>query len=73
MVEQGFAIGNGLTNPEFQYKAYTDYALQMGLIKKPDYDRITPSIPACEQAIKTCGMSSSFLCFLHLFFCTHEL
>ncbi|KAJ0961022.1 hypothetical protein J5N97_000995 [Dioscorea zingiberensis] len=24
---QGFAIGNGLTNPEIQYKAYTDYAL----------------------------------------------
>ncbi|KAF3658039.1 Serine carboxypeptidase 3 [Capsicum annuum] len=26
---KGFAIGNGLTNPEIQYKAYTDYALDM--------------------------------------------
>ena len=28
---KGFSIGNGLTNPEIQYKAYTDYALEMGL------------------------------------------
>lgn len=61
MVEQGFAIGNGLTNPEIQYKAYTDYALNMKLIQKTDYDRINKMIPACEQAIKTCGTSSFIL------------
>ncbi|KAL7163596.1 hypothetical protein ACSBR2_039667 [Camellia fascicularis] len=26
---KGFAIDNGLTNPEIQYRAYTDYALDM--------------------------------------------
>ena len=63
IVEQGFAIGNGLTNPEIQYKAYPDFALQTGLIKKADYDRISKTIPDCEQAIKTCGISSSFPLF----------
>ncbi|KAL6199862.1 hypothetical protein ACLB2K_029644 [Fragaria x ananassa] len=59
---KGLAIGNGLTNPSFQYKAYPEYALQMGLIKKPDYDRITESIPACVQAIKTCGPTGGRPC-----------
>lgn len=58
MVEQGFAIGNGLTNPEIQYKAYPDYALNMGLIKKSDYGNINKLVPECEQAIKTCGNPS---------------
>ena len=55
MLGQGFAIGNGLTNPEIQYKAYTDYALDMGIIKKSDYDRINKVLPVCETAIKLCG------------------
>ncbi|KAK6941538.1 Peptidase S10, serine carboxypeptidase [Dillenia turbinata] len=37
---KGFAIGYGLTNPEIQYKAYTDYALDMGIISKTNYDHI---------------------------------
>lgn len=48
-------MGNGLTNPEIQYKAYTDYALDMGLVKRSEYDRINKMLPACEQAIKNCG------------------
>ncbi|KAL6276199.1 hypothetical protein ACE6H2_019800 [Prunus campanulata] len=59
---KGFAIGNGLTNPEIQYKAYPDFALQMGLIKKADYDRISKTIPDCEQAIKTCGSEGGEAC-----------
>jgi len=56
MVEQGFAIGNGLTDPAIQYKAYADYALDMGIIKQADYDRINKvMVPACELAIKLCG------------------
>lgn len=55
---QGFAIGNGLTDPAIQYKAYTDYALDMGLIKKSDYNSIGKVIPTCEQAIKLCGTTS---------------
>ncbi|CAN1139718.1 Serine carboxypeptidase-like 49 [Linum perenne] len=31
---KGFAIGNGLTDPAVQYKAYPDFALQNGIIKE---------------------------------------
>lgn len=56
VIEQGFAIGNGLTDPGIQYKAYTDYALDMGIIQKADYERINKvMVPACEMAIKLCG------------------
>lgn len=63
--KQGFAIGNGLTNPEIQYKAYTDFALDRGLIKKADYDSINKLLPPCEQAIKTCGITSWVLFPFH--------
>lgn len=59
-VEQGFAIGNGLTDPAIQYGAYTDYALEMDLIKKSDYDRINRVLPVCELAIKLCGNPINF-------------
>jgi len=56
VIKQGFAIGNGLTDPAIQYKAYTDYALDMGIIQKTEYDRINKlMIPACEMSIKLCG------------------
>lgn len=67
MVEQGFAIGNGLTEPAVQYKAYADYALDMGIIEQPDYDRINKVlVPACELAIKLCGNLHMML--FHLLF-----
>lgn len=52
---QGFAIGNGLTDPGIQYKAYTDYALDMGIIEESEYQKINKIVPACELAIKLCG------------------
>lgn len=55
VVIQGFAIGNGLTDPAIQYKAYTDYALEMGIIKESQYKRINIILPVCEAAIKLCG------------------
>ena len=56
MVEQGFAIGNGITDPAIQYRAYPDFALDMGIINKADYDHLNKLlIPACELAIKLCG------------------
>ncbi|KAL3579665.1 hypothetical protein D5086_017500 [Populus alba] len=54
---QGFSIGNGLTQPDIQFKAYTDFALENKLIQKSDYDSINELIPVCEQAIKDCGNS----------------
>ncbi|RVW97700.1 Serine carboxypeptidase-like [Vitis vinifera] len=68
MLGQGFAIGNGLTNPQIQYKAYTDYALEMGMIEKTDYDRINKVLPVCEMAIKLCGNFFFFFFFFTLWF-----
>ncbi|KAM7496816.1 hypothetical protein LguiA_021230 [Lonicera macranthoides] len=59
---KGFAIGNGLTDPAVQYKAYTDYALSMNIISQSDYDDINQSIPECEQAIQLCGTDGDNAC-----------
>ncbi|EEF40747.1 Serine carboxypeptidase, putative [Ricinus communis] len=66
---KGFAIGNGLTDPAIQYKAYTDYALDMGLITKTDYARIGKVIPVCEMAIKLCGTDGTLSCMASYFVC----
>lgn len=66
---KGFAIGNGLTNPEIQYRAYTDYALDMGIIKKSDYQRINKVLPLCETAIKLCGTDGTTSCLASYFVC----
>ncbi|XP_047149302.1 serine carboxypeptidase-like [Vigna umbellata] len=67
---KGFAIGNGLTDPAIQYKAYTDYALDMGIILKTDYDRINKlMVPACELAIKLCGTDGTIACMASYFVC----
>lgn len=58
MIQQGFAIGNGLTNSRIQYKAYPDYALAMNLIGQSDYNQIQAILPACEQEAKRCGTIS---------------
>jgi carboxypeptidase C (cathepsin A) len=71
---QGFAIGNGLTNPEIQYKAYTDYALEMNLIQKSEYDSINKIYPECQLATKLCGkccilfITDGYINTSHLFF-----
>ncbi|QCE05433.1 serine carboxypeptidase-like [Vigna unguiculata] len=60
---KGFAIGNGLTNPAIQYKAYPDYALEMGIIKKATRNRLNKVlVPACELAIKLCGTNGKTSC-----------
>ncbi|XP_058748482.1 serine carboxypeptidase-like [Vicia villosa] len=59
---KGFAIGNGLTNPEIQYKAYTDFALDNGLINKFEHDRINKLVPPCQKAIEACGTKGGEAC-----------
>ncbi|OIW05824.1 hypothetical protein TanjilG_23610 [Lupinus angustifolius] len=59
---QGFAIGNGLTNPGIQYPAFTDYAVDKGLITKEDQNRINMLIPDCEQATKSCQTNGEDSC-----------
>ncbi|XP_019451934.1 PREDICTED: serine carboxypeptidase-like [Lupinus angustifolius] len=59
---KGFAIGNGLTNPGIQYPAFTDYAVDKGLITKEDQNRINMLIPDCEQATKSCQTNGEDSC-----------
>uniref|UniRef100_A0A7N0ZX43 Carboxypeptidase n=1 Tax=Kalanchoe fedtschenkoi TaxID=63787 RepID=A0A7N0ZX43_KALFE len=51
---KGFAIGNGLTDPEHQYPAYTDFALANSLITQSDYARINEMVPECVREIQQC-------------------
>ncbi|XAR72139.1 Carboxypeptidase C [Bertholletia excelsa] len=60
---KGLAIGNGLTNPKIQYKAYPDYALDMGIITKLEHDHISKLlVPLCESAVKRCGTDGTLSC-----------
>lgn len=54
-INQGLAIGNGLTNPEIQYKSYRDYALNMKLISRVEYYRLIVAQRFCETNIRACG------------------
>ncbi|KAI3846922.1 hypothetical protein MKX03_016578, partial [Papaver bracteatum] len=62
--KQGFSIGNGLTEPAIQYKAYTDFVLDNGLIKQSDYTSIPRSycilMLCCNDSTKM--QSLDFLC-----------
>ena len=44
-----------------QYKAYADYAVEMGLITESDRDRISKIYPVCEKAVQLCGKYFSVL------------
>ncbi|KAL6329334.1 hypothetical protein AAG906_017636 [Vitis piasezkii] len=61
---KGFAIGNGFTNPQIQYKAYTGYALDMRIIEKSNYDRVNMVLSVCEMAIRLCGTFGTHYLFL---------
>lgn len=66
---KGMAIGNGLTDPAIQYAAYTDYALEMKIIKKSDYNKINKILPVCEMAIKLCGTTGTVSCLASYLVC----
>ncbi|CAA0815034.1 Serine carboxypeptidase-like 48 [Striga hermonthica] len=59
---KGFAIGNGLTNPEIQYGAYADYALDNKLITKSEHRSMNRSILECQQATRLCGVEGGSSC-----------
>ncbi|CAI0452811.1 unnamed protein product [Linum tenue] len=53
---KGFAIGNGLTDPAIQYRAYPEFALAAKLISKSDHDSIVSElVPVCESDIADCN------------------
>ncbi|KAL0436383.1 UNVERIFIED_CONTAM: Serine carboxypeptidase 3 [Sesamum radiatum] len=70
---KGFAIGNGLTNPEIQYKAYTDYALDMKLIQQSDYNSMSKLVSDCQQAIKLCAADGGSSCVSAYMVCNNNL
>ncbi|KAK4286417.1 hypothetical protein QN277_002975 [Acacia crassicarpa] len=59
---KGMAIGNGLTNPEIQYPAYPDFALERGLIQKDEYNSIKQLVPSCVQSAQACGKEGGDAC-----------
>ncbi|KAL1542697.1 serine carboxypeptidase-like [Salvia divinorum] len=58
---KGLAIGDGLTNPEIQYKSYRDYALNMKLINRVEYYRLIGAERSCETKTRACGANGSSL------------
>lgn len=66
---KGFAIGNGLTQPDIQYEAYADYALDMNLITEDDYNKMSKLYPACAASIKLCGPKGTIGCLAAYLVC----
>ncbi|GAX82651.1 hypothetical protein CEUSTIGMA_g10077.t1 [Chlamydomonas eustigma] len=52
---KGIAIGNGLTNPEIQFPAYADFALENKLISQPMHDSIKFWAPLCTLSTRVCN------------------
>ncbi|CAL1392286.1 unnamed protein product [Linum trigynum] len=59
---KGFAIGNGLTDPEIQYRAYPEFALATQLITQSDHDTLAQLVPPCQSSIKACGSKGGKAC-----------
>ncbi|KAL6521318.1 hypothetical protein OROGR_017887 [Orobanche gracilis] len=68
---KGMAIGNGLTNPGIQYKAYPDYALDMKLINRTQYNELRQPVSTCQHLVnKNClGTKSSSACAQAFIYC----
>ncbi|XP_038717256.1 serine carboxypeptidase-like [Tripterygium wilfordii] len=67
---QGFAIGNGLTNPRIQYLSLTDYAWHNKLIIENDYHSIqSEAAPECESFARNCDMGVPNTCHTAFFYC----
>ncbi|RID41479.1 hypothetical protein BRARA_J01437 [Brassica rapa] len=59
---KGIAIGNGLTNPEIQYGAYGDYALEMKLISQSDHESLNQVYVNCQGSIRECNIDGGLAC-----------
>lgn len=67
---QGLAVGNGLTDPEEQYKWYAEMAYNnshdIKAITEKTYDLMTDAIPLCTESISKCnsgdGALNKFAC-----------
>ncbi|XP_073286595.1 serine carboxypeptidase-like [Primulina huaijiensis] len=70
---KGMAIGNGLTNPEIQYQAYTDFALDMKLLTQDQYNKLKPAVLKCVEEAKLCGPDGGIKCEEAYGDCTYNL
>ncbi|KZV47203.1 serine carboxypeptidase-like [Dorcoceras hygrometricum] len=59
---KGMAIGNGFTNPEIQYQAYTDFALDNKLLTQDEYNMLKPAVLQCVEESKLCGPDGGIKC-----------
>jgi len=78
---KGLAVGNGLTDPEVQYKYYADMAFKnshnMPVISEETYNMMKSSEPMCTEGIAKCnsgdGMLNSFACQAAFLYCNTAL
>ncbi|KAL3759807.1 hypothetical protein ACHAWU_007551 [Discostella pseudostelligera] len=78
---KGLAVGNGLTDPEEQYKWYAEMAFKNShnkpIISEDTYNMMKSSEPMCTQGIRACnqgdGMLSSFACQAAFLYCNTAL
>ncbi|KAJ4907960.1 Serine carboxypeptidase-like 47 [Raphanus sativus] len=66
---KGLAIGNGMTNPEIQYGAYADYALEMKLISQSDHESLNQVYVDCQSSIRICNRDGGSACNSSLYIC----
>jgi cathepsin A (carboxypeptidase C) len=78
---KGLAVGNGLTDPEEQYKWYAEMAYnnshEMKVIDEKTYNMMKSAEPMCTKGIAQCnkgdGMLSSFACQAAFAYCNMAL
>ncbi|KAL9187053.1 hypothetical protein ACHAXT_010773 [Thalassiosira profunda] len=78
---KGLAVGNGLTDPEEQYKWYAEMAFKnshgMEVINEDTYNMMKKSEPMCTKGIHQCnsgdGMLNSFACQAAFAYCNMAL
>ena len=78
---KGLAVGNGLTDPEEQYKWYAEMAFKnshnMPVISEDTYNMMKSSEPLCTKGIAQCnngdGLLDSFACQAAFLYCNTAL
>ncbi|KAF4670820.1 hypothetical protein FOL47_001827 [Perkinsus chesapeaki] len=74
---EGVAIGNGMTDPEEQYKWYPDMAYNSttapSRVSEKEYEDMKAAVPGCVQAIQKCNKGGGFPCSLAFMQCNRAL
>ncbi len=62
----GLGIGNGLTNPEVQYKYYPEMAVNNShgyqIVSDGTYTRMKSAVPPCVKLIQECNKGGKINC-----------